>query len=78
MFYQQICKDKDEAEVWFVGLKALITHGSYHKWKIETRSGCTSSDGLHIRSRKTSPTVTPYVRSMPLVLLSFYDNLTAY
>ncbi|XP_043706595.1 PH, RCC1 and FYVE domains-containing protein 1-like isoform X2 [Telopea speciosissima] len=23
-----ICKDKDEAEVWFVGLKALITRGS--------------------------------------------------
>ncbi|XP_059648858.1 PH, RCC1 and FYVE domains-containing protein 1-like isoform X2 [Cornus florida] len=26
-----ICKDKDEAEVWFVGLKALISRSSYHK-----------------------------------------------
>ncbi|CAI0402034.1 unnamed protein product [Linum tenue] len=26
-----ICKDKDEADVWFVGLKALITHGNYNR-----------------------------------------------
>ena len=26
-----ICKDKDEAEVWFVGLKGLISHHCYKK-----------------------------------------------
>ncbi|MQM01592.1 hypothetical protein Taro_034354 [Colocasia esculenta] len=38
-----ICKDKDEAEVWFVGLKALISRGSERKWRIETKADRTSS-----------------------------------
>ncbi|WCJ21272.1 Regulator of chromosome condensation (RCC1) family with FYVE zinc finger domain [Euphorbia peplus] len=43
-----ICKDKDEAEVWFVGLKALITRGSYHrKWKLDSRSETAPSDSPH-------------------------------
>ncbi|KAL1551014.1 PH, RCC1 and FYVE domains-containing protein 1-like [Salvia divinorum] len=33
-----ICKDKDEAEVWFVGLKALIERGSHRKARSETAS----------------------------------------
>lgn len=61
--YGQICKDKDEAEVWFVGLKALITRGSYSKWKIDAKSGNTSSDSPNACIRKSSPTVIPFVRS---------------
>ncbi|KAK1258524.1 hypothetical protein QJS04_geneDACA014853 [Acorus gramineus] len=33
-----ICKDKDEAEVWFVGLKALICRGNNRKWRTESKS----------------------------------------
>ncbi|KAL5761807.1 hypothetical protein ACOSP7_018071 [Xanthoceras sorbifolium] len=54
-----ICKDKDEAEVWFVGLKALITRGSNTKWQIDARNS-TSSDSPHARTRKSSPSVTPF------------------
>ncbi|XP_010242447.1 PREDICTED: uncharacterized protein LOC104586793, partial [Nelumbo nucifera] len=39
-----ICKDKDEAEVWFVGLKALISRGSYPNWRNESRIDRISSD----------------------------------
>ncbi|XP_058083876.1 PH, RCC1 and FYVE domains-containing protein 1-like isoform X2 [Magnolia sinica] len=39
-----ISKDKDEAEVWFVALKALISHGNYRKWRSESRSDRASSD----------------------------------
>ncbi|XP_068643662.1 PH, RCC1 and FYVE domains-containing protein 1-like [Aristolochia californica] len=50
-----ICKDKDEAEVWFVGLKALISRGAYTKWKPDARSDRGSSD-----------TSSPHTRSSPL------------
>ncbi|KAL5177776.1 PH, RCC1 and FYVE domains-containing protein 1 [Glycine soja] len=33
-----ICKDKDEAEIWFVGLKALVTRGNNCKWRLESRT----------------------------------------
>ncbi|GFP86184.1 ultraviolet-b receptor uvr8 [Phtheirospermum japonicum] len=33
-----ICKDKDEAEVWFVGLKALIARGNNRKLRKESRN----------------------------------------
>ncbi|KAK6159975.1 hypothetical protein DH2020_003356 [Rehmannia glutinosa] len=39
-----ICKDKDEAEVWFVGLKALIARGSSRKPRNESRSDNATSD----------------------------------
>ncbi|ESR51907.1 hypothetical protein CICLE_v10030553mg [Citrus x clementina] len=55
-----ICKDKDEAEVWLVGLKALITRGTHSKWKLGTINCSTSSDSPRARIRKTSPTVTPF------------------
>ncbi|CAI9785230.1 unnamed protein product [Fraxinus pennsylvanica] len=48
-----ICKDKDEAEVWFVGLKALIARGGYRKIKKEAKSESTSSDSPH--GRRVSP-----------------------
>lgn len=40
-----ICKDKDEAEVWFVGLKALIPNSGWHKWRNEPKERRTSTDG---------------------------------
>ncbi|XP_058096545.1 PH, RCC1 and FYVE domains-containing protein 1-like [Magnolia sinica] len=39
-----ICKDKDEAEVWFVGLRALISRGNFSKWRTELKSDRASSD----------------------------------
>ncbi|CAN1357307.1 PH, RCC1 and FYVE domains-containing protein 1 [Linum perenne] len=54
-----ICKDKDEADVWFVGLKALITHGTYNrKWRIDTRS--EHSESVYSHTRRSSPSVTPF------------------
>ncbi|KAB1994180.1 hypothetical protein ES319_D13G081900v1 [Gossypium barbadense] len=50
-----ICKDKDEAEVWFVGLKALISHGTCRKWKIEVGSDAASVDTPKSHNRRTSP-----------------------
>ncbi|KAL6524336.1 hypothetical protein OROGR_016770, partial [Orobanche gracilis] len=38
-----ICKDKEEAEVWFSGLKALISRGHQRKWKTGSRSDEISS-----------------------------------
>ncbi|XP_052171839.1 PH, RCC1 and FYVE domains-containing protein 1-like isoform X2 [Diospyros lotus] len=65
-----ICKDKDELEVWFVGLKALIAHGSYRNLGSEARNGSTSADSPH--AQKTCPTAfpfdqgdTPYIVSLP-------------
>lgn len=66
----QICKDKDEAEVWFVGLKALITRGNY-KWRSASRCDSVSSDSLHSRSRRNSPSIAPFVRSIDLSLFFF-------
>ncbi|KAJ6315365.1 hypothetical protein OIU78_018787 [Salix suchowensis] len=34
----KICKDKVEAEVWFSGLKALISRYHHRKWRTESRS----------------------------------------
>ncbi|KAF6154656.1 hypothetical protein GIB67_000540, partial [Kingdonia uniflora] len=55
-----ICKDKDDAEVWFVGLKALISRVNYRKWRSESRSDETSSDGPSSHhTRRNSPSVVP-------------------
>lgn len=54
-----ICKDKEEAEVWFAGLKALISRANY-KWKSESRCGSVSSDSLHSRTRRSSPSIAPF------------------
>ncbi|PIA62631.1 hypothetical protein AQUCO_00200561v1 [Aquilegia coerulea] len=51
-----ICKDKDEAEVWFVGLKALI---SRRKWRPDSRSDGTPTDGPNTHSRRNTPLITP-------------------
>ena len=50
----QICKDKDEAEAWFVGLKALIS-----RWVMETKDGKVSDDSAkHIQ--EVSPLLFPF------------------
>ncbi|KAL8142343.1 hypothetical protein V2J09_015375 [Rumex salicifolius] len=39
-----ICKDKEEAEVWFIGLKALISNVGSRKWRSENKDSISSSD----------------------------------
>ncbi|XP_061991593.1 PH, RCC1 and FYVE domains-containing protein 1-like isoform X2 [Rosa rugosa] len=56
-----ICKDKDEAEVWFVGLKALITRGSYRHFRSESRSdNSVSTDTPLAHTRRSSPSIAPF------------------
>ncbi|XP_058107798.1 PH, RCC1 and FYVE domains-containing protein 1-like isoform X2 [Magnolia sinica] len=57
-----ICKDKDEAEVWFVGLKALISRGHHRKWRTESRSDGVSSEANSPRTytRRSSPLSSPF------------------
>ncbi|PKA51317.1 Ultraviolet-B receptor UVR8 [Apostasia shenzhenica] len=50
-----ICKDKDEAEVWFVGLKALISHGNCLK-----RLGSKGDKLSDSNSHKHSPLTLPF------------------
>lgn len=54
----QICKDKDEAEVWVVGLKALITRVKVSKWKTTIKPEITSAECPTPRARRVSPFVT--------------------
>eukprot|EP00250_Pteridium_aquilinum_P013741 c21544_g1_i1 orf=570-4103(-) len=54
-----VCKDKDQAELWFVGLKALISGGQSHKLRVDSKSdGAMSSDGNspigHMRKKYTA------------------------
>lgn len=39
-----ICKDKDEAEIWFTALRALISKVNYQKWRSEIKSNNGSSN----------------------------------
>ncbi|CAI0541867.1 unnamed protein product [Linum tenue] len=54
-----ICKDKDEAEVWFSGLKALISRSHNRKWRTESRKdSCVlvqDGENLRIHSPYGSP-----------------------
>ncbi|KAM6575074.1 hypothetical protein CsatA_023401 [Cannabis sativa] len=58
----QICKDKDEAEVWFSGLKALISRGHHRKWRNEFRSDGIASEANKPRTytRRSSPLHSPF------------------
>ncbi|KAF4357503.1 hypothetical protein F8388_002401, partial [Cannabis sativa] len=58
----QICKDKDEAEVWFSGLKALISRGHHRKWRNEFRSDGIPSEANKPRTytRRSSPLHSPF------------------
>ncbi|CAA7016459.1 unnamed protein product [Microthlaspi erraticum] len=53
-----ICKDKDEAEVWVVGLKALITRVKVSKWKTTIKPEITSVECPTPRARRASPFLT--------------------
>ncbi|XP_010519784.1 PREDICTED: bifunctional serine/threonine-protein kinase/NEDD4-like E3 ubiquitin-protein ligase [Tarenaya hassleriana] len=57
-----ICKDKDEAEVWFSGLKALISRCHQRRWRTESRSDGTPSEANSPRTytRRSSPLHSPF------------------
>ncbi|PSR90145.1 1-phosphatidylinositol 4,5-bisphosphate phosphodiesterase, partial [Actinidia chinensis var. chinensis] len=57
-----ICKDKDEAEVWFGGLKTLISRGHQRKWRTESRSDGIPSEANSPRTytRRSSPLHSPF------------------
>ncbi|KAL4387895.1 hypothetical protein GQ457_09G025770 [Hibiscus cannabinus] len=57
-----ICKDKDEAEVWFTGLKALISRGHNRKGRPESRSDGISSEATSPKehTRRSSPLSSPF------------------
>ncbi|BAT88758.1 hypothetical protein VIGAN_05236000 [Vigna angularis var. angularis] len=63
-----ICKDKDEAEVWFSGLKALISRSHHRKWKPEPRSDGIPSETNSPRTytRRSSPLNSPFGSSESL------------
>lgn len=67
----QICKDKGEAEVWFVGLRALITRSNNPKWRSEPICDSVSSASPHSRTRRNSPSIAPFVCSAYLGFCSF-------
>ncbi|TKY58824.1 E3 ubiquitin-protein ligase HERC2 [Spatholobus suberectus] len=56
-----ICKDKDEAEIWFVGLKALVTRGNNRKWRFESRTDDSLySDSPKSGTQRSTPSITPF------------------
>ncbi|XVE79024.1 hypothetical protein DITRI_Ditri14bG0024600 [Diplodiscus trichospermus] len=57
-----ICKDKEEAEVWFSGLKALISRSHQRKWRTESRSDGIPSEANSPRTytRRSSPLNSPF------------------
>ncbi|OAY82052.1 Ultraviolet-B receptor UVR8 [Ananas comosus] len=57
-----ICKDKDEAEVWFAGLKTLISRSNPRKLRTESRSDGISSGRSSPRTytRRSSPLSSPF------------------
>ncbi|GMJ04711.1 hypothetical protein like AT1G69710 [Hibiscus trionum] len=50
-----ICKDKEEAEVWFFGLKALISNGIHRKWRVEAGSDIVSVVSTKSHNKTSSP-----------------------
>ncbi|WOK93549.1 hypothetical protein Cni_G02249 [Canna indica] len=57
-----ICKDKDEAEVWFAGLKTLISRSHHRRWRTGSRSDGVSSGTNSPRAytRRSSPLNSPF------------------
>ncbi|KAG4924210.1 hypothetical protein JHK87_049750 [Glycine soja] len=56
-----ICKDKDEAEIWFAGLKALVTRGNNRKWRFESRTDDSLySDSPKSGTRRSTPSIAPF------------------
>jgi hypothetical protein len=58
--HEQICKDKDEAEAWFVGLKALIAHKNYQKMHTDFKGDRSSCDSLSTQTTKDSVLTQPF------------------
>ncbi|GJU38971.1 hypothetical protein Tco_1191928 [Tanacetum coccineum] len=58
----KICKDKDEVEVRFSGLKELISCGHQRKWRTKSRSGGIPSEANSPRTnmRGSSPLHSPF------------------
>jgi hypothetical protein len=56
----QICKDKDEAEVWFVGLKASVAGAQLRKSRFDPKLRGTSDATSPARTRKSSPLTSPF------------------
>ncbi|PIN00741.1 putative protein, contains RCC1 domain [Handroanthus impetiginosus] len=52
-----ICKDKHEAEIWFVALSALISRGNSQKWRTEIRSDITLSDCSSDQTERNSQSI---------------------
>ncbi|KAK8546963.1 hypothetical protein V6N13_099708 [Hibiscus sabdariffa] len=50
-----ICKDKEEAEIWFIGLKALISNGIHRKWRVEAGSDTASVYSTKSHNKKSPP-----------------------
>ena len=79
-FLFQICRDKDEAEVLFVGLKEMISCGQHIKWKTNSKSdGALSSEtNCPITyTRRNSPLSSPFgsLDSIPKVQLNDHLGL---
>ncbi|XP_074577979.1 PH, RCC1 and FYVE domains-containing protein 1-like [Curcuma longa] len=57
-----ICKDKDEADAWFAGLKTLISHSHQRRRRTESRSDGISSGATSPRTytRRNSPLNSPF------------------
>ncbi|KAJ0101485.1 hypothetical protein Patl1_05380 [Pistacia atlantica] len=57
-----ICKDKDEAEVWFTGLKAVISRSHQRRGRAESRSDGISSGANSPRAhtQRSSPLSSPF------------------
>ncbi|CAA0822285.1 Regulator of chromosome condensation (RCC1) family with FYVE zinc finger domain [Striga hermonthica] len=68
-----ICKDKDEAEVWFAGLKALIGRGGYRRRRNDWRSEALPESP---RGRRITPSNTA-VSSSTLIIFSHNPRIHA-
>ncbi|GMP97043.1 hypothetical protein CsSME_00045449 [Camellia sinensis var. sinensis] len=68
-----ICKDKYDAEQWFIGLKALISRGHQRKWRTESRSDGIPSEANSPRTytRRSSPLNSPFGSGDSLQKVSF-------
>jgi hypothetical protein len=58
-----ICKDKDEAEVWFVGLKALVSRAQLQKPRFEFKIGGPALDvssQYSLHTSNSSPLTSPF------------------
>lgn len=65
----QICNNKDENEVWFVGLKALVSRGRHQKWRTESRR-----DGV---LSETDDSTKYAQRSLPFVFIHCLQKLVS-